>query len=150
MVVFLNVNQMCFLSTGTTREEGSAPNCARVSSFCPQEEDSQGTQGGGSNDILLTLNLMVLCSISPSTHLNFSFQPKQPAPFKAPQVPHFGLPFQPQLPDNHHVEICPFSFEERERERRAMKEKRLEEIRNEEVGVTSRMCFLKFQYKRTL
>uniref|UniRef100_A0A3Q3X5K1 Uncharacterized protein n=1 Tax=Mola mola TaxID=94237 RepID=A0A3Q3X5K1_MOLML len=60
-------------------------------------------------------------------------EPKQPAPFKAPQVPHFGLPFQPQLPDNHHVEICPFSFEERERERRAMKEKRLEEIRNEEV-----------------
>ncbi|XP_040918232.1 targeting protein for Xklp2 isoform X2 [Toxotes jaculatrix] len=58
---------------------------------------------------------------------------KQPSPIKPPPVPHFGLPFQPRLPENHHVEICPFSFEERERERRALKEKRLEEKRNEEV-----------------
>nr|XP_020440960.1 targeting protein for Xklp2 isoform X1 [Monopterus albus] len=58
---------------------------------------------------------------------------KQPLPVKAHHVPHFGLPFQPQLPQNHHVEVCPFSFEERERERRALKEKRLEEMRNEEV-----------------
>uniref|UniRef100_A0A8C4HVL0 TPX2 microtubule nucleation factor n=1 Tax=Dicentrarchus labrax TaxID=13489 RepID=A0A8C4HVL0_DICLA len=58
---------------------------------------------------------------------------KQPSPIKAPPVPHFGLPFQPRLPENHHVEVCPFSFEERERERRALKEKRLEEKRNEEV-----------------
>ncbi|XP_040007724.1 targeting protein for Xklp2 isoform X2 [Xiphias gladius] len=58
---------------------------------------------------------------------------KQPSPVKPPTVPHFGLPFQPRLPENHHVEVCPFSFEERERERRALKEKRLEEIRSEEV-----------------
>ncbi|XP_062247865.1 targeting protein for Xklp2-B-like isoform X2 [Platichthys flesus] len=58
---------------------------------------------------------------------------KQPSPIKAPPVPHFGLPFQPRLPEHHHVEVCPFSFDERERERRAMKEKRLEEKRNEEV-----------------
>lgn len=58
---------------------------------------------------------------------------KQPSPIKAPPVPHFGLPFQPRLPENHHVEVCPFSFEERERERKALKEKRLEEKRNEEV-----------------
>lgn len=31
------------------------------------------------------------------------------------------------------MEACPFSFEERERERRALKEKRLAELRNEEV-----------------
>ncbi|XP_073325599.1 targeting protein for Xklp2 isoform X2 [Pagrus major] len=58
---------------------------------------------------------------------------KQPSPVKAPPVPHFGLPFQPRLPEHHHVEVCPFSFEERERERRALKEKRLEDKRNEEV-----------------
>ncbi|XP_041802048.1 targeting protein for Xklp2 isoform X2 [Chelmon rostratus] len=58
---------------------------------------------------------------------------KQPSPIKPPPVPHFGLPFQPRLPENHHVEVCPFSFEERERERRALKEKRLEGKRNEEV-----------------
>ncbi|XP_070766579.1 targeting protein for Xklp2 [Enoplosus armatus] len=58
---------------------------------------------------------------------------KRPSPIKAPPVPHFGLPFQPRLQENHLVEVCPFSFEERERERRALKEKRLEEKRNEEV-----------------
>ncbi|XP_034074377.1 LOW QUALITY PROTEIN: targeting protein for Xklp2-like [Gymnodraco acuticeps] len=58
---------------------------------------------------------------------------KQPSPIKAPPVPHFGLPFLPQLQENHHVEVCPFSFEERDRERRALKEKKLEEKRNEEV-----------------
>ncbi|XP_074536647.1 targeting protein for Xklp2 isoform X2 [Halichoeres trimaculatus] len=58
---------------------------------------------------------------------------KRPSPIKAPPVPHFGLPFQPRLQENHHVEVCPFSFEERERERRALKEKRLEEMRKEEV-----------------
>ncbi|XP_058498350.1 targeting protein for Xklp2-like [Solea solea] len=58
---------------------------------------------------------------------------KQPSPIKAPPVPHFGLPFQPRLPESHHVEVCPFSFEKRELERRALKEKKLEELRNEEV-----------------
>ncbi|XP_075951648.1 targeting protein for Xklp2 isoform X1 [Anarhichas minor] len=58
---------------------------------------------------------------------------KPPSPIKAPAVPHFGLPFQPQLQENHHVEVCPFSFEERDRERRALKEKKLQEMRNEEV-----------------
>ncbi|KAM6924448.1 targeting protein for Xklp2, partial [Xenentodon cancila] len=58
---------------------------------------------------------------------------KPPSPVKVHAVPHFGLSFQPRLPENHHVEVCPFSFDERERERRALKEKRLEEMRNEEV-----------------
>uniref|UniRef100_A0A3B4ESH4 TPX2 microtubule nucleation factor n=1 Tax=Pundamilia nyererei TaxID=303518 RepID=A0A3B4ESH4_9CICH len=58
---------------------------------------------------------------------------KQPSPVKAPPVPHFGLPFQPRLPENHRVEVCPFSFEQRERERKALREKKLEEKRNEEV-----------------
>lgn len=58
---------------------------------------------------------------------------KQPSPVKASQVPHFGLPFQPRLPQKHVVEVCPFSFEERERERRVLKEKKLEENQNVEV-----------------
>ncbi|CAK6974429.1 targeting protein for Xklp2 [Scomber scombrus] len=58
---------------------------------------------------------------------------KPPSPVKAPPVPHFGLPFQPRLPEKHHVEVRPFSFEERERERRVLKEKKLQENRNEEV-----------------
>ncbi|XP_029013201.1 targeting protein for Xklp2 isoform X2 [Betta splendens] len=58
---------------------------------------------------------------------------KQPAPIKILPVPHYGLPFQPKLPEQHNVEVCPFSFEEREREKRALKEKKLEEKQNEEV-----------------
>ncbi|KAF3696422.1 Targeting protein for Xklp2-B [Channa argus] len=33
---------------------------------------------------------------------------KPPAPFKVPPVPHYGLPFQPQLPESHHVEVPRF------------------------------------------
>ncbi|XP_034393554.1 targeting protein for Xklp2 [Cyclopterus lumpus] len=58
---------------------------------------------------------------------------KQATLIKAPPLPHFALPFQPQLQENHHVEVCPFSFEERDRERRALKEKKLKEMRNGEV-----------------
>ncbi|KAM4611071.1 targeting protein for Xklp2 isoform 2-T2 [Polymixia lowei] len=58
---------------------------------------------------------------------------KQPSPVKANPLPHFGLPFQPRLPEKSQVEVCPFSFDERERERQALKEKRLEEMRNEEM-----------------
>lgn len=58
---------------------------------------------------------------------------KPAPPFKAPPVPHFGLPFHPHLPEDRHVEVCPFSFEEREQDRRVLKEKKLEEKRLEEV-----------------
>lgn len=47
-------------------------------------------------------------------------------------MPH-SVPFQPKLLAKSAVEMCPFSFEERERERRAIKEKKLEELRKEEV-----------------
>lgn len=66
-------------------------------------------------------------------NLYISPQVKPPPQIKAPPVPHFGLPFQPQLPEHRHVEVCPFSFEEREQEKRAQKEKKLEEKRLEEV-----------------
>uniref|UniRef100_A0A4W5NIJ8 TPX2 microtubule nucleation factor n=1 Tax=Hucho hucho TaxID=62062 RepID=A0A4W5NIJ8_9TELE len=58
---------------------------------------------------------------------------KPPAPLKAHAVPHFGLPFLPKLQDKTQVEVCAFSFEERERKRRVLKEKRLEELRHEEA-----------------
>ncbi|XP_018594565.1 targeting protein for Xklp2 isoform X1 [Scleropages formosus] len=58
---------------------------------------------------------------------------KAAPPVRANPAPHFGLPFQPKLPEMRHVEMCPFSFEARERERQALKEKRLEQMRNEEV-----------------
>ena len=63
------------------------------------------------------------------------FQVNVPAPMKAHAAPHFGLPFFPKLQEKTQVDVCPFSFEDRERERRLMKEKRLEELRHEEVGL---------------
>lgn len=57
---------------------------------------------------------------------------KPPAPMKALPVPHY-LPFHPKPAVKNQVEMCPFSFEQREQERRAQKEKRLDELRNEEV-----------------
>uniref|UniRef100_A0A6D2W6Y1 TPX2 microtubule nucleation factor n=1 Tax=Takifugu rubripes TaxID=31033 RepID=A0A6D2W6Y1_TAKRU len=66
-------------------------------------------------------------------HREPAVEVKPPPHKKAPSVPHFGLPFQPQLPQNRHVEVCPFSFEEREQERRVLKEKKLEDKRLEEV-----------------
>ncbi|XP_062871504.1 targeting protein for Xklp2 [Trichomycterus rosablanca] len=57
---------------------------------------------------------------------------KPPAPLKALPVPHY-VPFQPKPVVKNHVEVCPFSFEQREQERKVQKEKRLEELRNEEV-----------------
>ncbi|XP_066527799.1 targeting protein for Xklp2 isoform X2 [Hoplias malabaricus] len=57
---------------------------------------------------------------------------KPPAPLKALPVPHY-LPFHPKPAVKNHVEVCPFSFEQREQQRKAQKEKRLEELRNEEA-----------------
>ncbi|XP_060794540.1 targeting protein for Xklp2 [Neoarius graeffei] len=58
---------------------------------------------------------------------------KAPAPVKALPVPHY-VPFQPKPAAKSHVEMCPFSFDQREQERRAQKEKRLEGLRHEEVS----------------
>jgi targeting protein for Xklp2 len=69
---------------------------------------------------------------------------KPPAPLKAHAVPHFGLPFLPKLQDKTQVEVCPFSFEERERERRVLKEKRLEELRHEEVAPLTALKLFRF------
>ncbi|KAJ8258483.1 hypothetical protein COCON_G00174950 [Conger conger] len=57
-------------------------------------------------------------------------QEKPVSVVKAHAVPHLGLPVQPKRTQ---VEVCPFSFDAREQERLALKEKRLEELRNEGV-----------------
>lgn len=49
---------------------------------------------------------------------------KPPSPIKAAPVPHFGLPFRPLLPESHTTEICPFSFEQRELEKKKLREEK--------------------------
>ncbi|NXC74664.1 TPX2B protein, partial [Anhinga anhinga] len=52
---------------------------------------------------------------------------------KANPMPHYGVPFKPKMPEQRHVEVCPFSFDARDRERQIQKEKKIEELQKEEV-----------------
>ncbi|XP_078507881.1 targeting protein for Xklp2-A-like isoform X2 [Lissotriton helveticus] len=52
---------------------------------------------------------------------------------KANPMPHYGVPFKPKIPEQRLVEPAPFSFDSRDKERLAQKEKKLEELRKEEV-----------------
>ncbi|KAG8447264.1 hypothetical protein GDO86_014652 [Hymenochirus boettgeri] len=52
---------------------------------------------------------------------------------KANPVPHYGVPFKPKLVEQKSLEVCPFSFEERDKERQLQKERKLDELRNEHV-----------------
>ncbi|XP_069099462.1 targeting protein for Xklp2-A-like isoform X1 [Pleurodeles waltl] len=54
---------------------------------------------------------------------------------KANPMPHYGVPFKPKVPEQRVVEPAPFSFDSRDKERLAQKEKKLEELRKEEVPV---------------
>ncbi|XP_015737356.1 targeting protein for Xklp2 isoform X2 [Coturnix japonica] len=59
---------------------------------------------------------------------------KEAAPvIKAHPMPHYGVPFKPKMPEQRHVEVCPFSFDSRDRERLLQKEKKIEELQKEEV-----------------
>ncbi|NXS99455.1 TPX2 protein, partial [Jacana jacana] len=59
---------------------------------------------------------------------------KEVAPvIKANPMPHYGVPFKPKMPEQRHVEVCPFSFDARDRERQIQKEKKIEEMQKEEV-----------------
>ncbi|XP_069507094.1 targeting protein for Xklp2-B-like isoform X2 [Ambystoma mexicanum] len=51
-------------------------------------------------------------------------------PMRAIPMPHYGVPFKPKNPEQHQV---PFSFDSRDKERFAQKEKKLEELRREEA-----------------
>ncbi|KFQ98790.1 Targeting protein for Xklp2, partial [Opisthocomus hoazin] len=52
---------------------------------------------------------------------------------RANPMPHYGVPFKPKMPEERHVEVCPFSFDARDRERQIQKEKKIEELQKEEV-----------------
>ncbi|XP_064420680.1 targeting protein for Xklp2 isoform X1 [Latimeria chalumnae] len=52
---------------------------------------------------------------------------------KANPMPHYGIPFKPKPLENRNVEICPFSFDSRDKERQVLKEKKMEELRKDEV-----------------
>ncbi|XP_077576215.1 targeting protein for Xklp2 isoform X2 [Stigmatopora nigra] len=57
---------------------------------------------------------------------------KVPSLIKHTPVPQFGTPFQPMLQEKRQTEVCPFSFEQREQEKRKLKDIR---ERNEEEEV---------------
>lgn len=56
---------------------------------------------------------------------------------KANPMPHYGVPFKPKMPEQRHVEVCPFSFDARDKERQMQKEKKIEELQKEEVRTKS-------------
>ncbi|XP_072770883.1 targeting protein for Xklp2 isoform X1 [Nerophis lumbriciformis] len=53
------------------------------------------------------------------------------SPIKHMPVPHFGVTFHPILPEKQHIQVCPFSFEQREQAKKKQKESR--EQKEEEV-----------------
>ncbi|XP_056210057.1 targeting protein for Xklp2 isoform X5 [Falco biarmicus] len=52
---------------------------------------------------------------------------------RANPMRHYGVPFKPKMPEQRHVEVCPFSFDARDKERQIQKEKKIEELQKEEV-----------------
>ncbi|XP_008018319.1 targeting protein for Xklp2 isoform X1 [Chlorocebus sabaeus] len=57
----------------------------------------------------------------------------EPVLIKAQPVPHYGVPFKPQIPEARTVEICPFSFDSRDKERQLQKEKKIKELQKGEM-----------------
>ncbi|XP_062059981.1 targeting protein for Xklp2 isoform X1 [Lepus europaeus] len=57
----------------------------------------------------------------------------EPVLIKAQPVPHYGVPFKPQIPEARTVEVCPFSFDSRDKERQLQKEKKIKELQKGEV-----------------
>lgn len=49
-------------------------------------------------------------------------------------MPYFGVPFKPKLVEQKQVEVCPFSFNDRDQQRMEEKSRKLEELRNAEVS----------------
>lgn len=57
----------------------------------------------------------------------------EPVVIKAQPVPHYGVPYKPQIPEARNVEVCPFSFDSRDKERQLQKEKKIKEMQKGEV-----------------
>lgn len=58
---------------------------------------------------------------------------EEPVVIRAQPVPHFGVPFKPHIPEAKTVEVCPFSFDSRDKERQLQKEKKIKELQKGEV-----------------
>lgn len=58
---------------------------------------------------------------------------EEPVVIRALPVPHYGVPFKPQMSEARTVEICAFSFDSRDKERQLQKEKKIKELQKEEV-----------------
>ncbi|XP_053527278.1 targeting protein for Xklp2 isoform X3 [Artibeus jamaicensis] len=58
---------------------------------------------------------------------------EEPVVIRAQPVPHFGVPFKPHIPEAKTVEICPFSFDSRDKEHQLQKEKKIKELQKGEV-----------------
>ncbi|XP_010840050.1 PREDICTED: targeting protein for Xklp2 isoform X3 [Bison bison bison] len=58
---------------------------------------------------------------------------EEPVMIRAQPVPYFGMPFKPQIPVGRTVEVCPFSFDSRDKERQLQKEKKIKELQKGEV-----------------
>ncbi|XP_075032659.1 targeting protein for Xklp2 isoform X2 [Mixophyes fleayi] len=72
---------------------------------------------------------------------------EEPAPIiKANPVPHFGVPFKPKLEEQRQVEVCPFSFTERDQQRMENKEKKLDQLRQPEVPKFKAQPLPQFDY----
>ncbi|XP_075703069.1 targeting protein for Xklp2 isoform X1 [Rhinoderma darwinii] len=52
---------------------------------------------------------------------------------KANPMPHYGVPFKPKPVEQRQVDLCPFSFTERDQQRMEEKAKKLDQLRNPEV-----------------
>ncbi|KAL1769931.1 targeting protein for Xklp2 isoform X1 [Sigmodon hispidus] len=57
----------------------------------------------------------------------------KPAVIRAQPVLHYGVPYKPIIPETRNVEVCPFSFDTRDRERQLQEEKKIKEMQKGEV-----------------
>lgn len=100
---------------------------------CDPRWISSGAPGFVCCSLCTKIRSPVLCQIL----TRVSLQEKEAAPvIKANPMPHYGVPFKPKMPEQRHVEVCPFSFDARDKERQMQKEKRIEELQKEEVRAT--------------
>ncbi|XP_029417632.1 targeting protein for Xklp2 isoform X2 [Nannospalax galili] len=58
---------------------------------------------------------------------------EEPVVIRAQPVPHYGVPYKPHIPEARNVEVCPFSFDSRDKERQLQKEKKIKEMQKGEV-----------------
>ncbi|KAK2082225.1 Protein tpx2 [Saguinus oedipus] len=57
----------------------------------------------------------------------------EPVVIRAHPVPYFGVPFKPPIPEARTMEICPFSFDSRDKEHQLQKEKKIKELQKGEI-----------------